>query len=305
MARESAWNIATQLREEAAKAVGNVLSERSFLRPDSNDERRAADVLKAFVDDANRNQAFAGSAPLSDDERRKIVRHLLDVLFRMGPLQPFLDDPNVEELIVNGHDNAFIIMNGGRKERVEVSIAGDEELRSLMVRAASRFGRRLDEASPAVDVQLPSGRLHAVIPPLARYPCLTVRRHRLAASNLSELIELQTMGDDPARFLSSAVGCGLNILVSGGTATGKTTMLHALGREIPEFERVVTIEETAELQLDSVLADCVALEARFANMRGWVRSRSENSFGMPFECDHRGSSWARSAALRPSTCSRQ
>lgn len=284
MASEATWNIAAQLKEDAAKALGEVLSERALLRPEERDEERALRTLNEIVEKANRSRAFATSVSLSDSDRRQVAQHLHDLIFRLGPLQRFLDDPEVEELIVNGHGRAFVIRARGRKEPVETMISDDEELRSLMVRAATRFGRRLDEASPAVDVQLPSGRLHAVIPPLVRYPCLTVRRRRLAANDLPELVALGTLCQESSAFLTSAVRSGFNILVSGGTATGKTTLLHALGREIPEWERVVTIEETAELELDSALADCVALEARFANIEGIgavsIRSLVRNALRM-------------------------
>ncbi|MGH7562321.1 MAG: CpaF family protein, partial [Gemmatimonadales bacterium] len=126
-----------------------------------------------------------------------------------------------------------------------------------------------DDASPAVDVRLPDGaRLHALLPPLARRPCLTIRRHRMVAGSLDDLVGLGTLNDELARFLRGAVEGGLNVLVSGGTASGKTTTLNALGSAIPPGERVVTIEETAEIRLEEMLPDCVALEARAANVEG-------------------------------------
>jgi pilus assembly protein CpaF len=173
---------------------------------------------------------------------------------------------------VNAPDRGFVLRAGGAKEGFRPGFASDEEVRSLIARIVSRAGRRIDDSSPAVDVRLPDGaRLHAIMPPLARRPCLTIRRHRLVAENLDELVSLGTVSTQLAGFLRQAVEGGLNVLVSGGTASGKTTTLNALGAAIPGAERVVTIEETAELQLEDRLPDCVALETRFANVEGLGR----------------------------------
>jgi pilus assembly protein CpaF len=261
--------IARALTDSAAESIGQRLSERALLRPDPGDEAQAWTILKDLVEKENRKRVFEqGGSSLSSGEQESIKTQIYDGLFRLGPLQHHIDDPEVEEVICNGASTGFVIRSGGRKEEIDTGIADDDELRALMVRAAARVGRRLDEASPSVDVHLPSGRLHAVIPPLVPQPCLTIRVQRLAAESLADLVSLGTLPDEAARFLAAAVAGGLNVLVSGGTGSGKTTTLHALGREIPEWERLVTIEETPELQLDEVLKDCVALTARFANMEG-------------------------------------
>lgn len=266
---EMVEEVARALRESAADAIGQRLSEKALLRPEPDDEAQAWAILKELVEHENRKRVFeANRSSLSPEDKEAIQTQIYDALFRLGPLQRHLDDPDVEEVICNGSSSGFVIRAGGRKEEIETGIVDDEELRALMVRGAARVGRRLDEASPSVDVYLPSGRLHAVIPPLVPRPCLTVRVQRLAAESLGDLVSLGTLTEEARRFLTAAVGGGLNLLVSGGTGSGKTTTLHALGREIPEGERVVTIEETPELELNEVLKDCVPLTARFANTEG-------------------------------------
>jgi pilus assembly protein CpaF len=170
---------------------------------------------------------------------------------------------------VNSPDRGFIVRAGGVKEEINPALGSEEDVRALLSRVVARAGRRIDDSSPAVDVRLPDGaRLHAIAPPLARRTALTIRRHRMVAEELDDLVALRTMTREGATFLGAAVEGGINILVSGGTASGKTTTLNALGRAIPSSERVVTIEETVELRLEELLPDCVALEARAANIEG-------------------------------------
>ena len=145
-----------------------------------------------------------------------------------------------------------------------------EQLLQLVRRAIGPLGRRLDEASPMVDARLADGsRLNAVIPPVAGGPHLTIRKFLLRARTLDDLVALGALPPPAAAFLDAAVQAGLTMLISGGTGSGKTTCLNALGACVPGLdERVITIEETAELQLESMLPDCVALEARFPNVEG-------------------------------------
>jgi pilus assembly protein CpaF len=232
-------------------------------------EAQAWALLLELVEEENRSRVLAEAEPLSPEERIEVAQVLLNHLFRLGPLQPLLEDETAEEIAVNGPDRGFIVRAGGAKEEFHPGFASDEDVRSLLARIVSRAGRRIDDSSPAVDVRLPDGaRLHAIMPPLARRPCLTIRRHRMVANDLADLTSLETVTADLAEFLRRTVEGGLNVLVSGGTASGKTTTLNALGSAIPASERVVTIEETAELRLEQMLPDCVALEARFANIEG-------------------------------------
>jgi len=257
--------VVTALRARAQDELSGTLTDAAG----EDAEARAWAMLVDLVEAENRRRVVAGSDALSAEVRQQVARDLFDIFFRLGPLQGFVDDEQVEEIVVNGHTDGFVVRAGGAKEPIEPRLASEDELRALLSRVVARSGRRIDEASPAVDVRLPDGaRLHAIIPPLARRTCLTIRRHRMVAEDLDELVALGTLPRDAAEFLQTAVEGGLNVLVSGGTASGKTTTLNALGRAIPAEERIVTIEETVELRLEEVLPDCVALEARAANIEG-------------------------------------
>jgi pilus assembly protein CpaF len=193
-------NLAHAMRKDAAREVGGCLSERALLAPCPDEEARAWTALMDSVGAENRRRVLKGAPSLSEEEQTAVAKRLFDDIFRLGPLQLYLDQEDVEEVIANGAEVGFVVRSGGRKERVDLGLS-DEELRSLTVRAASRAGRRLDDASPAVDVQLPDGaRLHAVVPPLVNRPCLTVRRHRLAAQNLDELMGMGTISAEAAIF---------------------------------------------------------------------------------------------------------
>lgn len=199
----------------------------------------------------------------------ELAQEVYDDLLQLGPLQRYLSDPDVEEVMVNGFETAFVISNGGRKEFIDTGFSSEAELHAFVARTVAATGRRLDQASPAVDARLPDGsRLHAIVPPLAPFTCVTIRRHRLLAHSLSDLEGLGTLTPLLRSFLKASVRAGLNILISGGTASGKTTTLNALASAIPSKERVVTIEETVELALSRHLDDCVALESRFGNVEG-------------------------------------
>lgn len=257
---------ASVLLERAQERIGRSLTD-DVASEDA--EARAWALLVELVEEENRSRVLAETPALAQDDRRAVARSLFDHLFRLGPLQPLLEDEAVEEVAVNAPDRGFVLRAGGVKEEFNPGFASDDEVRSLLARIVARAGRRIDDSSPAVDVRLPDGaRMHAIMPPLARRPCLTIRRHRMVASDLDDLRALGTVTRELADLLRRSVEVGLNVLVSGGTASGKTTTLNALGSAIPVSERVVTIEETAELRLEEMLTDCVALEARFANVEG-------------------------------------
>lgn len=256
--------IAPALRQAAERALTGLLAEAG-----ADVDRRAWARLEQVLADENRERILAGEQPLAADVTARAVRALYDLFFGFGPLQPYLEDPNVEEIILNSPSCGFVLRAGAAKEQIDPGIGSDQELRTLLTRIVTRAGRRIDDSCPAVDARLPDGsRLHAVLPPIAAHPALTIRRHRMVAQTLDDLIDLGTLTLEAARFLRAAVSGGLNLLVSGGTASGKTTTLNALGREIPDAERVVTIEETTELRLAELLADCVALETRAPNAEG-------------------------------------
>jgi pilus assembly protein CpaF len=200
-----------------------------------------------------------------------VRRRLFDSVFGLGILQPLMADPRVEEIIVNGPLRVFTIRDGRKEQVPGLYFENDDELRQLVKRVVSGAGRRLDEASPMVDVRLRDGsRLNAVIVPAStRFTSVTIRKFVLRAHSLEQLVELGALSTAAAEFLDAAVQAGVNILVSGPTGSGKTTLLNALGASILELdERVVTVEEVPELVLDRRLPDCVALQVRNKNVEG-------------------------------------
>ncbi|QDU41341.1 Putative conjugal transfer protein [Maioricimonas rarisocia] len=204
---------------------------------------------------------------LSEADREAMAAELMDEIYGFGPLQELMDDPDVSDVLVNGADTVYIERNG-LLEQTDVRFADDEHLLHFIQRLVGQAGRRIDEVSPMVDAKLPDGsRLHAVIPPLAlRGPTLSIRRFKTNIVQFEDMVRSGTLAPEMADFLIQSVRGRMNILLSGGTGAGKTTMLNNLSRFIPVSERVVTIEETAELQLQQ--ADVVGLETRVPNVEG-------------------------------------
>ncbi len=272
------------LREEVREELRRVLDIDALAEPGPAEVERVRRVIGGRIDALNRRAASVGEPTLADPEG--LAQRILDEILGLGPLQPLLDDPAVEEIIVNGPHRVFAI-EGGQKRLTDVLFEDDEELLRLVRRAVGRLGRRLDETSPMVDARLPDGsRLNAVIPPLtSRWTHVTIRKFLLRARTLDDLVVLGTLTNEAAAFMEAAVQSGLNVLISGGTGSGKTTCLNALGASIEgAHERVVTIEETAELQLESMLPDCVGLQARVPNVEGVgavsIRSLVKNALRM-------------------------
>lgn len=260
--------VVERVRSLAAVDLAGIITPDRLLAPGPDDEAQAWAVIARRLDEVRREEVNSGNE-IDEATVDQIAQRVFDELLRLGPLQRHLADPEVEEVMVNGFGTAFAIRSGGRKERIATGFGTEAELQAFVSRTVAATGRRLDQASPAVDARLPDGsRLHAIVPPLAPFTCLTIRRHRLLAHSLKDLEALGTLTPELRQFLAAAVRAGLNILISGGTASGKTTTLNALGSAIPASERVVTIEETVELALDRHLDDCIALEARFANVEG-------------------------------------
>jgi pilus assembly protein CpaF len=207
----------------------------------------------------------AGSLP--DGEREALCRRVLLLATGLGPLEPLLSDPSVDEVMVNGPDEV-LVERRGRIERTGVSFGGEAELMHAIERILAPLGRRVDEAAPLCDARLPDGsRVNVVIPPLALDgPCLTVRRFRHEGYSLRELVELGTLPGEVSELLALCVAARAAVLVSGGTGSGKTTTLGALSGAIPGEERIVTIEDAAELRLRQ--RHVVRLESRPANVEG-------------------------------------
>jgi pilus assembly protein CpaF len=204
---------------------------------------------------------------LDADARAQLVAMVAERSFGLGPLEPLLRDPAVDEVMVNG-PGAVWVERGGRVERAAVAFGSEAELRHAIERILAPLGRRVDEASPLVDARLPDGsRVNVVIPPLALDgPVLTIRRFRRRGFSADELVEAGTLNPPLRDFLARCVRARLNLLVSGGTGSGKTTTLNALSAFIPDGERIVTVEDAAELRLQQ--PHVVRLESRPANLEG-------------------------------------
>jgi pilus assembly protein CpaF len=207
------------------------------------------------------------ASELSTLDREEIAGDLLDDLLALGPLEKLLRDDSVGDILVNGPHETYIERHG-RLEEVPVHFRDSEHLLQIIERIAARVGRRIDDSSPMLDARLPDGsRVNAIIPPLAlRGPTLSIRRFGTKPLGLEELLHLQAMTPEMAKFLEGAVKAKLNIIVSGGTGSGKTTLLNSLSSFIPEGDRIVTIEDAAELRLQQ--RHVVPLETRPPNVDG-------------------------------------
>ena len=205
--------------------------------------------------------------PLSRPERSEIFEQIVAGILGYGPLEPLLRDESVTEILVNGPNQVYIERNG-KLEETEVRFRDVEELARIIDRIVSPLGRRVDESSPMVDARLPDGsRVNVIIPPLSLVgPCISIRKFSQAALSVDDFVRLDSMTRDMADLLKACVEARLNIVVSGGTSTGKTTLLNILSSFLPNNERIVTIEDAAELQLQQ--RHVVRLEARPPNVEG-------------------------------------
>src|SRR6266487_647255 len=205
--------------------------------------------------------------PLTREERRQVTREITDDILGYGPLEPLLRDDTVTEVMVNNHDRVYVERKG-KIEVADVTFVDNAHLLRIIDKIVSQVGRRVDEASPMVDARLPDGsRVNAIIPPLSlRGPTLTIRKFSRDPYTIDDLIQFGTTTPEAAAFLSACVRGQLNMLISGGTGTGKTTTLNALSAFVPNDERIVTIEDAAELQLQQ--DHVITLESRPPNIEG-------------------------------------
>jgi pilus assembly protein CpaF len=221
--------------------------------------------------------------PLTADERQRFIREVQDDALGYGPLQRFLDDPSVTEVMVNGPDNIYVEQNG-KLGRAPASFSSETHLRRVIERIVSRVGRRIDESSPMVDARLADGsRVNAIISPLAfSGSTLTIRKFSKDPYKVDDLIRFGTLSPEMAELLHACVAARLNIIISGGTGTGKTTLLNVLSSFIPQDERIITIEDAVELQLQQ--DHLVQLESRPPNIEGkgaiTIRDLVRNSLRM-------------------------
>jgi pilus assembly protein CpaF len=207
------------------------------------------------------------SVPLNSDARERVVQCIEDEILGLGPLEPLLHDSTVSDILVNGPSQVYVERKG-KLELTEIQFSSNRHLLNTIDRIVSAVGRRIDESSPMVDARLEDGsRVNAVIPPLALDgPSLSIRRFAKEMLSVDDLIEIGSMTPEFAEVIGAAVQGRLNVLVSGGTGAGKTTMLNLLSSYIPSDERIVTIEDSAELQLQQ--PHIVRLETRPANIEG-------------------------------------
>jgi pilus assembly protein CpaF len=207
------------------------------------------------------------STPLSAVDRERLTREITADILGYGPLEPFLRDDTVTEVMVNGYDRVYV-ERAGKIEPTDAAFVDEDHLYRIIDRIVSQIGRRVDEASPMVDARLPDGsRVNAIIPPLSlNGPSLTIRKFARDPYTMADLIGFGTLTPKSAHFLEACVEGKLNVLISGGTGTGKTTTLNALSAYIPGDERIITIEDAAELQLQQ--PHVVRLESRPANIEG-------------------------------------
>jgi pilus assembly protein CpaF len=221
-----------------------------------------------------RNSMSSEAIPLTFTERECMAREILDEIFGLGPLETLLKDPTISDILVNRFDQVYI-ERAGKLLPTSLSFKDDQHLLQIIDRIVSRVGRRIDESSPMVDARLPDGsRVNAIIAPLAiDGPCLSIRRFGRDPLTARELLSNHSLTEPMLELMSSMVRGKLNILISGGTGAGKTTLLNVLSGYIPDTERIVTIEDAAELQLKQV--HVVRLETRPPNIegKGAVRQR--------------------------------
>ena len=252
--------------ELQAERIKNRLQERLLEELDESQEENRDQVAGRITELLNAVVAEFGIT-LTKPERQKLQDSVLSDFLGLGPIEPLINDPQVTEIMVNGPNQIFIEQKG-KLTLSEVQFETDAQLRRVIDRIVSTIGRRIDESSPMVDARLKDGsRVNVIIPPLAlNGPVLTIRKFSKDPYKIGDLIGFGTLTEPMAQFLRACVRARLNMLVSGGTGSGKTTTLNVLSSFIPEEERVVTVEDAAELQLNQ--EHVVTLESRPATVEG-------------------------------------
>jgi len=249
-----------ELKSQVHRKLLNVLTAEQLR--DLNKDRMRGEigmaVEKLIIDDG---------LPMTVGEREKLIEEILDEVFGLGPLEPLLKDETISDIMVNGYDNVYI-ERAGRLVETNIRFKDQAHVRLIIERIVSAIGRRIDDSSPIVDARLSDGsRVCAVIPPLSLIgPVMSIRRYGKKVLSTEDLLRNETLTTGMLDFLSGCVEARLNIVISGGSGSGKTTMLNTLSRFIPDDERIVTIEDTAELQLQQ--SHIVRLETRPANIEG-------------------------------------
>ncbi|MDO8308742.1 MAG: CpaF family protein [Actinomycetota bacterium] len=243
------------------------------------DRRMLNEVVFDVIEEAMAEQ----NRPLSAADRARVVQEIIDGILGVGPLEPLLRDPEISEIMVNRYNRIFV-ERAGRIEPTHLRFADERHLREIIDRIVSRVGRRVDEASPTVDARLPDGsRVNAVVPPIAvDGASLTIRKFAREAYTSKDLVRVGTVTEEALGLLEACVKGKLNVLISGGTGSGKTTTLNVLSSFVPDDERIITIEDAAELQLAQ--PHVLRLESRPPNIEGagevTIRDLVQNSLRM-------------------------
>jgi pilus assembly protein CpaF len=273
----SSGDALTRLKDRASRALFERLGNKL------NDPDLPEDHLHTLVRSELQRVLANEQTALSGEDRRRLMTEITDEVLGYGPLQPLLEDAEVTEIMVNGPNRVYVEKRG-RITLSATTFANEAHLRRVIERIVSRVGRRIDESSPLVDARLADGsRVNAIIPPLAfSGSSLTIRKFSRTPLQVADLISFGTLSPEMAELLRACVEARLNIIVAGGTGTGKTTLLNVLSSFIPETERIITIEDAVELQLQQ--EHVVRLESRPANIEGkgaiGIRELVRNSLRM-------------------------
>lgn len=229
------------------------------------DDNQQKELIRQFIEGQLLNRFKA--IPLNKDEKDRLIKEIIQEAKGYGPLDPLLDDPLISDILVNGAKSVFVEKHG-KLYKTDVTFKDNQHLRNIIERIVSKVGRRIDEKSPMVDARLADGsRVNAIIPPLALDgPSLSIRKFKQDAGSMESLLRWNSLSKEMAETLAMAVKARLNIVISGGTGAGKTTLLNSLSAQIPNDERIITIEDSAELALQQ--EHIVRLETRPANIEG-------------------------------------
>ena len=261
-ARESAA-IGSALQQLKTRLHQTILDRIDLERLQRLAPERVRDELRALTEKLLEEESIA----LNEADRAALIREIQNEMLGLGPLEPLLADPTISDILVNTHSSVYVERRG-KLELTAITFADDAHLMKIIDKIVSRIGRRVDESSPMVDARLPDGsRVNAIIPPLALDgPILSIRRFAVNPLTMRDFLAFKTLTREMAQILEALVRAKLNIMISGGTGSGKTTLLNILSGYIPGDERIVTIEDAAELQLQQ--PHVVRLETRPANIEG-------------------------------------
>jgi len=261
-ARESAA-IGSALQQLKTRLHQTILDRIDLERLQRLAPERVRDELRTLTEKLLEEESIA----LNEADRAALIREIQNEMLGLGPLEPLLADPTISDILVNTYNSVYVERRG-KLEKTAISFADDNHLMKIIDKIVSRIGRRVDESSPMVDARLPDGsRVNAIIPPLAiDGPILSIRRFAVNPLTMRDFLAFKTLTQEMTQILEALVRAKLNVMVSGGTGSGKTTLLNILSGYIPGDERIVTIEDAAELQLQQ--PHVVRLETRPSNIEG-------------------------------------